>query len=104
METIRRGTSHHSEFHKSRFKYDEVGDCYICPMGKLLRYKGLLKRKEKPDIRIYRCWDCPGCKRKSECHKAKYRATSLDPREYLVQRMRARLATKKVKKKRGNRE
>jgi transposase len=99
MESIRKGTTEHPEFHKGRFKYDEVEDHYVCPMGKLLPYKGLLKREGKPDIRIYRCRDCPGCKRRSECTKAEYRTISLDPREYFMQRMRTRLGTKDGKKK-----
>jgi len=99
MESIRKGTSQHPEFHKSRFKYDEVEDRYICPMEKVLPYKGVLKREGKPDLRIYQCSDCPECKRKLECTRAEYRSLSLDPREYLMQTMRARLATKEGKKK-----
>ena len=104
MESIRKGTSQHPEFHKSRFKYHEVEDRYVCPMGKFLSYKGLLKREGTPDIRIYRCPDCKGCKRKLECTKAEYRTISLDPREYLMQTMRTRLATKDGKKKYGKRK
>jgi transposase len=104
MESLRKGTAKHPEFDKSRFQYDEEKDCYSCPMGKVLLYRGVLKRKGKPDLRIYQCLECPGCKRKSECTKAGYRTISLDPREYLMQRMRTRLATQEGKKKYGKRK
>lgn len=104
MESLRKGTAQHPEFHKSRFKYDEREDSYICPMGKLLSYKGVVKREGKPDLRIYQCSDCLECKRKWECTRAEYRTISLDPREYLMQTMRARLATKDGKKKYGKRK
>jgi transposase len=93
-ESIRKGTCKHPEFDKSRFKYDEGKDQYICPMGRLLPYKGLLKRKGKPDIKIYRCADCPECGRKSECTRAAYRTISQDPREGLMEKMRRRLGAK----------
>jgi transposase len=104
MESIRKGTYKHPEFHKSRFKYDEANDSYTCPMVKSLTYKGLMKRDGKPDIRVYRCMDCPYCERKAECTKAEYRTISWDPREYLMQKMRARLDTKEGKIKYGRRK
>ena len=104
MESIRKGTYRHPEFHKSRFKYNEATDSYTCPMEKFLAYTGLMKREGKPDIRIYKCNDCLGCERKEECTKAEYRTISLDPREYLMQKMRDRLDTKEGKKKYGKRK
>ncbi len=103
-ESIRKGTYKHPEFHKSRFKYNEADDTYTCPMGKTLTYKGLLKREGNPDIRIYKCNDCPGCERKEECTKAEQRTISLDPREHLMQKMRTRLDTKEGKRKYGKRK
>ena len=104
MESIRKGTYKHPEFHKSRFTYNGASDTYTCPMGKALTFKGLMKREVKPDIRIYRCMDCPECERKKECTKAKYRAISWDPREYLFEKMRVRLDTDEGKKKYGRRK
>lgn len=104
MESIRKGTYKHPEFHKTKFRYDEGSDSYICPMGKTLTYKGLMKRDGKPDIRIYRCMDCPHCERKAECTKAEYRTISLDPREFLIKKMRARLDSKQGKIKYGKRK
>lgn len=104
MESIRKGTYKHPEFHKSRFTYNEADDTYTCPMGKLLAYKGLMKRHGKPDIRIYRCDVCLVCDRRAECTKAEQRTISLDPREYLFEKMRVRLDTKEGKKKYGKRK
>lgn len=103
-ESIRKGTCMHPEFHKSRFTYNKADDTYTCPVGKLLTYKGLMKRQGRPDIRIYRCDVCPACNRRRECTKAKYRTISLDPREYLFEKMRVRLNTKEGKKKYSRRK
>jgi transposase len=59
MESIRKGTYKHPEFHKSRFTYNGASDTYTCPMGKVLTFKGLMTREGQPDIRIYRGRDCP---------------------------------------------
>ena len=104
MESIRKGTCKHPEFHKSRFKYTEDNDTYTCPMGKAITFKGLMKREGKPDIRIYRCMDCPKCEKKKECTKAEQRVISWDPREFLMQKMRARLETEEGKQKYAKRK
>jgi len=104
MESIRKGTYKHPEFHKSRFRYNEASDTYTCPMGKTLTYKGLMKRQRKPDIKIYRCIDCSECERRLECTRAEYRIISLDPREFLMQKMYVRLDTKVGKEKYGKRK
>lgn len=104
MESLRKGSRRHQEFYRSRFRYDKAEDCYICPMGKPLPYRGLLRREGKPDIRIYRGTGCAGCERRGECTKAAYRTISLDPREYLMEKMRVRLETQEGKKKYGKRK
>ena len=62
------------------------------------------KRHGKPDIRIYKCADCPGCKRKPECTKAERRTVAMDPREFLMRKMRARLDKPQGKRKYGKRK
>lgn len=104
MESFRRGTSQHPEFHRSRFRYDRGKDQYICPMGRLLPYQGSMKRKRKPEVRIYRCWDCPECGCKSDCTRAAYRRISVDPREHLMEKMRTRLETPEGRKKYSKRK
>ena len=97
MESLRKGTCQRPGFQRNRFRHEEAGDRYICPVGKLLPYKGLLRRKGNPDIGIYRGMDCPQCERGLECTKATYRTISLDPREFLMERIRLRLETEEGK-------
>jgi transposase len=104
MESLRKGTDQHPEFDRSRFQYDEVDDRYLCPRGRFLPYKGLLRRKGKPDVKIYRGMDCAGCERRLECTKAESRSISQDPREFLMERMRTRLGTEEGKAKYGKRK
>jgi len=104
MESLRKGTDQHPEFDRSRFPYDEVEDRYICPMGRFLPYKGLLRRKGKPDVKIYRGMDCAGCERRLEYTKAESRSISQDLREFLMERMRTRLGIEEGKAKYGKRK
>lgn len=104
MESMRKGTMSHPEFHKGKFKYDKMSDAYTCPMGKVAAYKGLLKRYGKPDVRIYRCMDCPECERKQECTRAEQRTICMDPREHLIAKMRSKLDTVAGRKKYGKRK
>jgi transposase len=104
QESLRKGTCQHPGFQRDRFRYDEGEDRYSCPLGKSLPYKGLLKRRGKPDLRMYKGIECEGCEQKAQCTKADYRSISLDPREFLMQKMRARLETEGGKKKYGKRK
>ena len=104
MESIRKGTCMHPEFHKSRFKYDEETDTYTCPMGQALAYKGLMRRPGHSDIRLYKCDECSKCSRKTECTRAKYRQISQDAREYLMQMMTEKLKTQEGRRKYGRRK
>ena len=104
MESIRKGTSKHPEFHKGRFTYDEKSNTYTCPLGKTLRYKKLMRRGGKPALLIYRGQECPHCPRRGECTRSIQRTISWDPREFLLQRMRARLTTVEGKRRYGKRK
>ncbi len=104
MESLRKGSRRHHEFHRSGFRYDKAKDCYICPMGKPLPYRGLLRREGKPDIRIYRGTECAGCEQRGKCTKAADRSISLDPREYLMEKMRVRLESTEGRTKYGKRK
>ena len=47
------------EFDKSRFLYDKAKDCYVCPMGKELKYSGIEKRDRCCTYRGGKqCLDC----------------------------------------------
>jgi transposase len=59
-------------FDKSAFRYDEQADCYYCPAGKPLPYRGANNtvRAGKPVRRkVYTCQDCAGCPLASRCRK-----------------------------------
>ena len=84
-------------YRKSQFKYDPETDTYTCPEGKELSFSHIQKRKEKPDLRVYKCSDCPGCPQKEKCTKAEHRTISRDPREHYMEEVRTRLKTEKGK-------
>lgn len=104
IESIRKGTCKHPEFHKSRFSYDEAADTYTCPMGQTLAYKTTMKRPGHSDIRLYKCEACAECSRKSECTRAEHRQISLDALEHLMQRMTEKLKTPEGRRKYGKRK
>lgn len=104
IESIRKGTCKHPEFHKSRFSYDEATDTYTCPMGQTLAYKTTMRRPGHSDIRLYKCEACEECSRKSECTRAEYRQISRDAREHLMQRMTEKLKTPEGRRKYGRRK
>ena len=89
--SVQRGTTQHPEFEKSQFPYQEASDTYRCPQGKRLVYHNTQRTKAGIPIRIYQGQECPGGARRQECTTARYRRLSRDPREAVVQQMRARL-------------
>ena len=59
-------------YHKSKFRYDRERDCYICPMGQELEYKGIRKYKDKSyEMRVYHCKNAAQCQVRWECSKDK---------------------------------
>jgi transposase len=46
---------------KIEFKYDEEKDEYICPAGKVLKYRCNNRNKHNKLYRVYRCKECAGC-------------------------------------------
>jgi len=60
------------KFHKSQFKYDEVNDEYICPLGGRLKYaRTRLRRHKKYKIREYRCRNYKDCPHRWDCSSEK---------------------------------
>ncbi len=81
------------KFRKSLFKYDEKKDCYCCPAAFEIPFTRIQKRKDEPDLRYYVCKHCSLCVLKNACTDSKNRTISRDPREYLMEDMRAKLNT-----------
>lgn len=56
-----------NSFGKERFQYDEEGDRYICPEGKVLRYSHYSPSKEQYLYRMKEPQDCLSCRHYGVC-------------------------------------
>jgi transposase len=81
------------KFRKSLFTYDEKKDCFYCPAAFEIPFTRIQKREDEPDLRYYVCKYCSLCVLKNACTESKNRTISRDPREYLMEDMRAKLDT-----------
>lgn len=90
-EVEKRGKT--KKFRKSLFTYDEKKDCYYCPAAFEIPFTRIQKREVEPDLRYYVCNYCYLCVLKNACTESKNRTISRDPREYLMEDMRAKLNT-----------
>jgi phage anti-repressor protein len=91
------------------FKYHEEENCYECPAGKKLSYKGVTKLRAK-EVKIYQGSfpDCKGCSHFEKCFHTKKRRTEINQgRKLLIGRsnepgnlcaqMRIKMATEEWK-------
>ena len=60
-----------SPFDRSRFTYDEERDCYLCPMGHRLLFRGFQDRGRRRKYRIENPGVCRACSHYGPCTKAK---------------------------------
>lgn len=60
------------KFDKINFKYDKEKDAYMCPNGKILEFFKSRKKRGHP-YRVYKCYNCDGCKDQEKCTRGKYR-------------------------------
>ena len=90
-EVEKRGKT--KKFRKSLFTYDDKKDCYYCPAAFEIQFTRIQKREDEPDLRQYVCKYCSLCVLKNACTESKNRTISRDPREYLMEDMRAKLDT-----------
>jgi transposase len=89
-------------YNKSKFKYDSINDCYICPEGQILPFRQLFKRKEEKEAgRIYYdnkvCRSCPN-KEKCTTNKRDGRKIYRNPYESATDIMNARMKTAEASK------
>ncbi|SRR6266852_5489000 len=64
----RQHVGNENEYHASRFSYDQVRDCCVCPRGEELKFERVKRnRRKRYAVRVYRCqsftecpvrWDC----------------------------------------------
>jgi transposase len=80
-------------FPKSMFRFDKENDCYYCPAGITMPFKGIQKRDDEPELKQFIGDHCSICVLKNACTKAKKRIISRDPREPLMEDMRKKLRT-----------
>jgi len=89
-------------YHRDRFRYDLEKDIFLCPEGKKLKLHHI-RRKDygyrKFQTKIYKCKDCPSCKKRLLCTRQKYRTISIEDRKVLLDQMRNRLQTEIGRKK-----
>jgi len=90
-EVEKRGKT--KKFRKLLFTYDEKKDCYYCPAAFEIPFTRIQKRENEPDLRYYVCKYCSLCVLKNACTNSKNRTITRDPREYLMEDMRAKLNT-----------
>ena len=80
-------------FPKSMFRFDKENDCYYCPAGITMPFKGIQKRDDEPELKQFIGDHCSICVLKNACTKTKKRIISRDPREHLMEDMRKKLRT-----------
>ena len=90
-EVEKRGKT--KKFRKLLFTYDVKKDCYYCPAAFEIPFKRIQKRENEPDLRHYVCKYCSLCVLKNACTDSKNRTITRDPREHLMEDMRAKLNT-----------
>jgi transposase len=92
-------------YHKSKFKYDDVRDIYICPAGRELAYIGSKRKAKGKIIRMY-FGDCTGCPNREKCVKSKTgnRQVERDGYDNIREEMRQKLKTDEGKSQYGKRK
>jgi len=98
LEALDRKKEAEKRYHKSNFRYDQMGDVYICPEGKNLRRLQELKREGKPPLIIYRGESCRQCVVKKECTRGPARRITRDGREGFLEMMRGKLRSEEGKR------
>lgn len=62
----------HGSFHRSKFKYDESRDVYLCPEGQSLSYERTKPNSNKKyNLRVYRCDSWESCPVRHQCCSGK---------------------------------
>jgi transposase len=76
---------------KSRFRYDETKDVYVCPAGAELTYRFATYELGR-ELRYYRASGCKGCTLKKQCTRNKANRTiTREENEGLMEAMAARM-------------
>lgn len=81
-------------FHKSKFRYDQERDLYVCPAGRELIFTKTKPKGRDKEVRLY-CGDCTDCPHNKDCVKSKsgHRQVERDRYDDLREAMRAKMRT-----------
>jgi len=93
---------------KAAFVYDALSDCYHCPLGRKLEYKGTMRQGRKNGevhYRRYECASCEGCPLAGDClTSGRARTVNRDEYEQCRERIRARMESEEGKRKYARRK
>jgi transposase len=95
IELETHGEPSRGEYDRSKFRYRDKADCYICPLGKKLKRVGSYSINGRPYRRYANPGACRQCACKPACTKAPQRMIYRDQSEGLKEQMRHRLSLKR---------
>ena len=98
LESLDKKEESEKRYHKSKFRYDEARDTYICPEDKELKRWAEQKREGQPPLVIYRGESCRECPVREQCTRGESRTVSRDGREPLLEDMRQKLRSEDGKR------
>ena len=98
LRTLDKNKDGSMKYDKSNFHYDLSEGIYTCPEGKLLIRQREQMREGQPPLVVYRGESCGHCPVREKCTKRAFREVFRDPREPLLEAMRAKLRTEEGKK------
>jgi len=75
-------------FSKDKFEYDGEKDQYLCPLGKILLYKGTVKREKlRYEVKVYKCKNFRDCPYRDICSKGSHgRSIERSPYDDAIER------------------
>lgn len=91
------------KLHRMAFVFDETANCYYCPMGRTLDYRGPHSKPRKNGTALYemyRCQDCSDCPLSEQCRNGQklQRTIYREDHEPLREAMDVRMASETGKK------
>lgn len=88
----------HPDYYPDKFKYDKKADCYTCPKGEILTFKGTKKSERGYRVRLYRTSSCKSCDKKDKCTTSK-KGRTINRSEYTeyLEDMKIRVNSNKEK-------
>jgi transposase len=95
MKVEAQGGTCRAEYDRSKFRYRDKADCYVCPHGKKLKRVGRYTISGRPYVRYANLQACRQCACRPECTPAPQRMIYRDQSEGLKEQMRHRLSLKR---------